>query len=109
MTETANLRAILQHACRGDTRLFRNNVGLFETRDGRWVRTGLCNGSSDLIGWTTIDGRAVFTAVEVKTRFGRVTDEQRRFIAAVERAGGIAGVCVTPEDVDALLGRVRAP
>jgi hypothetical protein len=35
---------------------------------------------------------AVFTAVEVKTKTGRVSDEQKRFIKNVNDAGGIAKI-----------------
>ena len=54
--------------------------------DPRPLRAGLCVGSSDLIGIAP-GGR--FLAVEVKTPRGRVSDEQRTFIDAVNRAGGI--------------------
>ena len=81
-------------------RMFRNNVGLFTTQDGRKIRTGLCVGSSDLIGWTRIEVTeemvgveiAVFTALEVKTPTGRATKEQLAFISAVRDSGGIAAV-----------------
>lgn len=78
-------------------RVFRNNVGLFETKDGRKVRTGLCVGSSDLIGWTPMVvtpemvGKrvAVFTSVEVKTKNTKTTPVQHAWIQAVNTAGGI--------------------
>lgn len=81
-----------------NVRLFRNTVGLFETKDGRKIQTGLCTGSSDLIGWTVREisqadvGKrvAVFTAIEVKSERVKTTDEQKRFLAAVEASGGIA-------------------
>jgi hypothetical protein len=98
------------HAGRGV--LFRNNVGTaYQGQMGsingdrvllypRFVEFGLCKGSSDLIGWTEITitpdmvGKriAVFTAVEVKTKTGRVSDEQKRFIKNVNDAGGIAKI-----------------
>jgi len=64
-----------------NVRMFRNNIGRFKTPDGRNGQTGLCVGSSDLIGWTsktiTADdiGKtvAVFTAIEVKTPKGKVS------------------------------------
>lgn len=81
-------------------RVFRNNVGTAATKDGRFIKFGLCPGSSDLIGWTEYVvapedvGRriAVFTALEIKTATGRATCQQRAFIDAVNNAGGIAGV-----------------
>lgn len=88
------------------SRLFRNNVGLAETADGRKIRFGLCKGSSDLIGWTPVviteemigQTLAVFTAVEVKTPKGRVSLDQQRFIDAVLDAGGIATVARSAEE-----------
>jgi len=71
--------------------LFRNSVG-FVIRDGRKIRYGLCPGSSDLIGWYRNDeGEALFVAIEVKFS-KKITDLQKRFVAAVKNAGGIAGV-----------------
>jgi hypothetical protein len=98
------------HATKGV--LFRNNVGTaYQGQMGsisgdrvllypRFVEFGLCKGSSDLIGWTEVEITpqmvgtkvAVFTAVEVKTKTGRVSDEQKRFIKNVNDAGGIAKI-----------------
>lgn len=107
------LNRIRLNASRQGARLFRNNVGqgwvgrLVHKAAGRVVlenarplHAGLCTGSSDLIGWTPVvvtadmigQTLAVFTAVEAKTGRVQVTDDQRRFLAAVEKAGGIARV-----------------
>jgi len=81
----------------------------------RIVRAGLeADGSSDFIGWTPIKitesmvGRtvAVFTAPEVKTPTGRVSEAQKKFIKAVNLNGGIAGVVRSTEDVRKLLTSV---
>ena len=80
--------------------LFRNNVGLAKLADGRRIRYGLCPGSSDLIGWKTITvtpemiGQkiAVFTAIEVKSKCGRISEKQQNFIDRVKEAGGIAEI-----------------
>jgi hypothetical protein len=90
----------------GSTRLFRNNTGTLRDANGRPVSFGLCKGSADLIGWRTVTitpemvGQqvAVFTSIEVKTASGRLTPEQRQWLAAVETAGGIAGVARSVED-----------
>lgn len=92
-------------------RLFRNNVGTAQTYDGRFIRFGLCEGSSDLIGWTEYVvqpedvGRriAVYTAIEIKTPRGRATCKQRAFIDAVRRAGGISGIARSPNDALSIL------
>lgn len=77
--------------------VLRLNVGKLRTEDGRYLTTGLPPGTCDLlfIG----GGHAVF--IEVKTPAGRVSDAQRRFIAAVERHGAPhvrAGVARSVED-----------
>lgn len=125
-------------ACsRGPTRLFRNHVGLgwqgkarqftrSETvvvmpgdvviRNARPLHAGLCNGSSDLIGWRSVEitpemvGQrvAVFAGIEVKDG-GRPTDEQAQFIDAVVAAGGIAGVARSPDEAAELLAGVSPP
>lgn len=85
-------------------RLFRNNVGVFKTLDGRVVRTGLCVGSSDLIGYRPLKitpdmvGKtlAVFVALEVKKKGGKLRPEQKQFLDAIERDGGIAIKCDDP-------------
>ena len=110
--ETAITNAILALS-RGNVRLFRNNTGVGwagklvgkEGRhtviaDARPLRAGLVVGSSDIIGWTSVVitaemvgmKLAVFTAIEVKTKQGRATDEQSNFIRNVLAAGGFAGV-----------------
>ncbi len=80
------------------TTMFRNNVGAYKDDEGRFIRYGLCEGSSDLIGWTehvvteADVGRkvAVFTAVECKRAGGYRRELQKNFVEAVRKAGGIA-------------------
>lgn len=86
--------------------VWRNNTGVLKNEAGIPVRFGLCRGSSDLICITPLKitqemvGQTVgvFTAVEVKTKTGRVSPEQQTFINAVRSAGGIAGVARSVED-----------
>ena len=94
--------------------LFRNGVGQAYMPDGRVFRYGLVKGSSDLVGWTRVRVTqemigtevAVFTAVEAKAAKGRLSAEQRAFLAAVAKAGGIAGVARSAEEaVDIVEGR----
>ena len=75
--------------------VWRNNTGVLKDGNGRPIKFGLCKGSSDLIG-VCPDG--TFLAVEVKTATGRIRPEQETFIAAVNRAGGRAGVARSVED-----------
>jgi hypothetical protein len=101
MSEGNLIRAIMVAASRQGARLFRNNVGQLQDIEGRWVRYGVCNpGGADLIGWCS-DGR--FLAVEVK--FGRTvtTTDQDRFIAAVQKSGGVGVIARSVEDVLAAL------
>ena len=96
---------------RGPVRLFRNNTGALKDINGRLVRFGLCQGSSDLIGWRTVtitpemvgQQLAVFAAIEVKDR-GRATPDQERFISIVKGSGGLAGVAQNTAQAQAILG-----
>lgn len=84
---------------RGPVRLFRNNTGALKDANGRLVRFGLCQGSSDLIGWKTVTvtpdmvglNLALFVAIEVKDK-GQATQDQQRFLDAVSSAGGLSGI-----------------
>ena len=96
-------------AARLGATLLRNNRGLFLTLDGkRKVESGLgAAGSSDGIGWHTVTitpemvGQrvAVFLAVETKSKGGRATADQARFLRVVREAGGIAVLAYSPDDV----------
>jgi len=63
--------------------------------NARMMQSGLCKGGSDIIGIAP-DGR--FLAIEVKTKTGRPTKEQLRFIEVVRNAGGIAGIARSPQE-----------
>jgi hypothetical protein len=93
-------------------RMFRNNSGAYkDPRSGRVIRYGLATGSADLIGWQTVTitpdmvGQrfARFVSVEVKAPKGRLTPEQETWRAAVLKAGGIAVVARSVEDVQFLV------
>ncbi|HEY1035567.1 MAG TPA: VRR-NUC domain-containing protein [Pseudoxanthomonas sp.] len=107
-------------------RVFRNNVaqawvgdarrlpnGDVLIRNARPLHAGLVKGSSDLIGWTSrviqpedVGARvAIFTAIECKDGTGRADKDQRRFLGAVEAAGGIAGVARSENDAVNLVSR----
>lgn len=129
-TEKDVERILILHASQCGSTLFKNEVGAAwrgkmskaESRlPNRLVLTeccqikyGLCNGSSDLIGWTPITitpdmiGKkiAVFTAIEVKKNkrgsYG-ATDGQKLFINAVRRNGGYAGVADCKQDMEDII------
>ncbi|QPC45372.1 VRR-NUC domain-containing protein [Kaustia mangrovi] len=111
---------------RGDARLFRNNTGMgwagnatrvnpsdVLVRNARPLHAGLCTGSSDLIGWRSVlitpdmvgQTVALFTAVEAKGPTARTTTAQRKFIDAVNRAGGLAGLARSVADARNILRR----
>lgn len=80
-------------------RLFRNNRGKAPNAAGRWVAYGLdAEGSSDLIGWAVVGGRAVFLAVEVKAPGARFQPGQINFIQQVNKSGGIGFVAYSAAD-----------
>ena len=74
--------------------IWRNQVGLFKTLDGRTVNIGI-KGSSDLMAVkpTVITPEmvgqtlAVFVAVEVKAATGRQSEPQKKWQKAVEKLG----------------------
>jgi len=103
-------------ACgRGAVRLWRNNTGALVDQQGRFVRFGLCKGSSDLIGLRSLEitpelvGQRVaqFVALEVKTAQGMLRPEQRAFLRLVQELGGVAAVCRSVEEAEQLLGSPR--
>lgn len=118
------------------TTIFRNNVGMGWTgksrrisapvtvklmpgdvviQNARPLHAGLCEGSSDLIGWTVREitpdmiGKkvAIFTAVEIKTDSGRASAAQLNFIGRVRESGGIAGIARNPEEAQNLIENMK--
>jgi len=103
-------------ACgRGPVRLWRNNTGALVDQQGRFVRFGLCKGSSDLIGLRALEitpelvGQRIaqFIALEVKTAQGVLSPEQRAFLRLVQQLGGVAAVCRSVEEAEQLLDTPR--
>ena len=112
-----------------NVRLFRNNTGqawqgskkIFEERNGRRILilydprpidAGLCEGSSDLIGWTTVTvtpemvGQkvAIFTALEVKNEIKSVASaKQINFLTVIRENGGLAGLARSTDEATRLL------
>lgn len=97
-------------------RIFRNNVGLgwvgksvrfskpmkIEVFPGdvlikaaRPLHAGLIEGSGDFIGFSN---KGKFISVECKTETGAIKPEQKIFIDAVLKSGGIAGIVRTEEE-----------
>lgn len=114
------MRRVLVRASELGARLFRNQCGKYRLArpacrecqsSGRVVASGLCIGSSDLIGWRSVVvtpemvGRtlAVFVAVELKVDRNDVTEEQSQFLEVVDGAGGIGVVVRDVESLPLLL------
>lgn len=118
MTSERRTQSLIHRAIgsRAGVRLFRNQTGVgwygdvervdsttVLVRNARQLRSGLCPGSSDLVGWQTVDGVARFVALEVKSPAGRTTRAQSDFLIAVDAAGGCAGVVRSVEDATRIL------
>ena len=84
-------------------RLWVNDNGLGFRKTGQGFKYGLGPGSSDLIGFTLIEGKPIFTAFEVKMPKGYATKEQKSYIRMVQEQGGIAGIVRNWEDIEELI------
>jgi len=122
-TESKILKKIQGFLSKGNIRLFRNNVGSAFLGSYVWsdgavvipnpqrVTYGLCEGSSDLIGWRSrivtedMVGKRIaqFVAIEVKSAVGRPTKTQAAFIDTVRNAGGLAGIARNENEAVAIL------
>lgn len=130
MSEGDLMRSLQNLASKLGARLFRQQVGMAWT--GKVERVTICKnvrvfpsdvvirgarpfhagitGMSDLGGWTPVKVTpemlgttlAVYTQVEVKLGTS-VSKEQRAWIDAVCKAGGIAGVAKSEEDLKSIL------
>jgi len=125
MKQESNIQNTIRLNVPKNARLFRNNVvrgyqgkakrhtdGTTVTIEhARIIDAGLCKGSSDLIGFTSIEitpdmvGQkiAVFTAVEVKTKTGKPSTEQLNFIKLIRTFGGRAGIARNIEDAQKII------
>lgn len=108
-----------------NVRMFSNPVGVGWTgevtrikagvliQSPRRVEYGLVQGSSDLIGWTSLQVTpemvgamvAVFTAIELKSPVGRPTAAQVNFVRRVIDAGGYAGIVRSGGEAVAVIKR----
>lgn len=96
MTEEHAVQNEIRIALSGLCVIFRVNVGSGYTPDGRHFSSGVPPGFSDLFGVRKSDGRAVF--IEVKTKTGKVSADQTKFLETMRKSGAIAGVCRSAED-----------
>ena len=84
--------ALSKHDCT----VFRANVGKVMMNNGRWFDTGLPKGHPDLYGFRHSDGKCFY--VEVKTKTGRLRDDQKRFAEYVRQFPVLYGVARSAED-----------
>lgn len=80
---------------------FRINVGLYYTKEGGRISTGVPNGFSDLFGHRRSDGRAFY--IEVKTETGRVRPDQKNFLNQMRMSGALVGVARSVEEALAII------
>jgi hypothetical protein len=78
-----------------------NPTGCTRIAPDRWIRFGK-KGSSDILGCLP-GGR--FLAVECKAEHGRLSPEQREFLADIERLGGLALAVKSWRELDTALRR----
>lgn len=102
MTKEIDIQNSIRLALNPYAIVFRANVGVFSTKDGRTVSTGLPKGFSDLFGFRKSDGRIFF--IEVKNETGRLRADQKHFLEMMKQYGAIAGVARSPEEAIALIG-----
>lgn len=76
--------------------VFRVNVGSVRLPDGRFFKTGVPSGYSDLSGFRWSDGKAFF--IEVKTKTGRPRQDQIQFHHMLTSHGILHGIARSPED-----------
>ena len=117
MTENQIQNRIRIALNQGNTRAWRNNIGVAKIH-GATVNFGIPGkGGSDLIGMHSMTitpehvGRtvAVFLAIECKSATGKPTPEQQAFIAFVRSQGGIAGIARSEEDAKTLIHEFTKP
>ena len=80
----------------------RLNVGLFYTKNGYPIRTGLPKGTSDLLAISP-SGQAIF--IETKVHPRKPTAEQLNFIEVMRKQGAIAGVVYSIDELKILLNK----
>jgi len=89
------------------------NPGDVIIEQGRFFHAGLCVGSSDLIGFKSVEVTqemvgtkvAIFLAPEIKTKTGKISPEQANFQNMVISHGGIAFVATDEIEAVELLNK----
>lgn len=103
MTEHEIQKEIMDFLQQIGVKCWRNNVGRKHN-----LYFGL-KGSGDILGITNKlfkKGQGKFLSIEVKGEKGKISDEQKEFMFMVNKAGGVAIVAKSENDVAKLLKRV---
>lgn len=69
------------------------------------ISTGVPNGFSDLFGHRISDGRAFY--IECKSETGKARKSQEKFIAAMKKAGALAGFARSAEEALAIVAETK--
>lgn len=75
-----------------------NNAGVYNNEKKVWRANSSTPGISDIIGFRRINGQ--FLACEIKAGRDKLSDHQIDFLDAVKKAGGLAIVIRTMDDVE---------
>lgn len=97
--ETGIQNKIMVALCKVGCTVFRRNVGLFYTQDGRMIKIGE-KGEADLQGHTST-GKCFY--LETKTLTGAKRKEQETFVEAMRASGAIADFVRSPEQAIAVV------
>ena len=98
MNESEIRNKILAACCAYGGLWYRRNVGQGVSATGVWVKFGL-PGQADING--CLHGK--FIEIEVKAKKGKQYDAQKKWQAAVEKAGGIY---ILADNVDTVISRL---
>jgi len=124
ISESALVNLLLKCASEWGAILFRNPRGVERIaqkdcktcqRFGRVVSYGLHNGMPDTIGWMPVvvtpdmvgTRVALFVGIEAKRHDGRVSEDQRRILTALETAGAVQGVVRSVAELETVLATWR--
>lgn len=97
--ESAILKEVMLEASKHVCIVWRNETGGYKLANGGFVRSGLCVGSSDLIGLY----KGKFLAIEIKRLGKKPSAAQENFINRVNENGGIAFFCDDAKNFEKLL------
>lgn len=78
-----------------------NNGGVYDAKIGGYRRNSSTPGISDIIGFHKKSGQ--FIAAEIKIGRDKLSPFQERFLADVKKAGGVAMVLRTMDDLEQII------